>query len=182
MKRWITWSLYALLGCVGAGHAAVQPDAGKTEYVRGDFRFSVGPAPGFVAAREMPAQWDPKAPGADDTVWRVWLYDNQVDRRRGQDLDYVDYAFQPRSAANLGDAGRFQIEFNPEYQRLTLHRVALRRNGAWEDRLIPDKISLARRETDFENDLYDGRVTAMIVLDDVRIDDVVRITYTVTGS
>ena len=52
----------------------------------------------------------------------------------------------------------------------------LRRDGAWQDRLLPDKISLARRESDFEKDMADGRVTALIVLDDVRVGDVVRIT------
>ena len=181
MKRWVTWSLLLWLGCAGAVQAE-PPVRERTEYVRGDFRFAVGPAPAFVTAHDVAAGWDPKAPGADDTVWRVWLYDNQTDRRGGHDHDYTDYAYQVRSAASLGDAGRFQIEFSPDYQQLTLHRVALRRNGVWEDRLIPEKISLARRETDFENDLYDGRVSAMIVLDDVRVDDLVRITYTITGS
>jgi hypothetical protein len=152
------------------------------EHKRGDFTFFVGDAPAFVTAHDVAAQWDPKAPGRDDAVWRNWLFDRQVDRRGGKVTTYIDSAYEAIATANLGDAGRFQIEFNPEYQRLVLHRVAIRRDGAWQDRLLPDKITLARRETDFEDDMADGRVTALIVLDDVRVRDVVRVTYTIEGA
>ncbi|HVQ32749.1 MAG TPA: DUF3857 domain-containing protein [Lysobacter sp.] len=161
---------------------ALSAFAADVEHKRGDYTFFVGDAPAFVTPREIAAQWDATAPGADETVWRYWLYDEQVDHRKGVDATYTDYAYEPRSASSVGDAGRYQIEFNPEYQRLVFHSVQLRRNGAWQDRLLPDKISLARRESDFEKDMADGRVTALIVLDDVRVGDVVRIRYTIAGS
>jgi hypothetical protein len=168
--------LIASFAWVGAAWSA------DVEHKRGDFRFFVGDAPAFVVGHEIPAHWDPKAPGVQDPVWRAWLFDEQIDRRKGVDAMYIDYAYEPRNVTNLGDAGRYQIVFNPEYQKLALHRVQLRREGAWQDRLLPDKITLARRETEFEQDMADGQVTALIVLDDVRIGDVVRITYTITGS
>ncbi|MUV12640.1 DUF3857 domain-containing transglutaminase family protein [Noviluteimonas gilva] len=155
----------------------------ETEHKRGDFTFFVGPAPTFVQAQEIPAQWDPAAPGTDEKVWRNWLIDRQIDRRSvKQDAQYFDIAVEARGAPVLAQAARYQIEFNPEYQRLVLHRVQVRRDGGWTDRLVPDKISLARRETGFENDLADGQVTALLVLDDVRIGDVVRTSYTIYGS
>lgn len=156
--------------------------AAEVEHRQGEFRFFVGPVPAFVVPRSVAAQWDPNAPGAEDSVWRYWLYDEQVDRRKGLDAVTIDYAYEARTSSHLGEAGKFKIEFNPEYQRLVLHEVELRRTGKWEDRLLPKKISLARRESDFEKDMADGRVTALIVLDDVRIGDVVRIRYTITGS
>ena len=156
--------------------------AGNAEYKRGDFSFSVGPAPAFVRPHPVAERWDARTPGIDEGVWRYWLYDSQVDRRKRIDAAYVDYAFEPRSASKLQDAGKFEIEFNPEYQNLVLHAVELRRAGKWHDRLLPDKISLARREADFEQDMSDGRVSALIVLDDVRVGDVVRISYTISGS
>jgi hypothetical protein len=177
MKRW--WAalgLLASLAWMGAAWSA------EVEHKRGDFTFFVGPPAAFVEPHEVAATWDPNAAGADEKVWRYWLYDEQVDRRGGTDAVYTDYAYEARTTGNLGDAGRYQIQFNPEYQRLVLHAVQLRRDGKWQDRLLPDKISLARRETDFEKDLADGSVTALIVLDDVRVNDVVRLRYTITGS
>jgi hypothetical protein len=175
MKAWCVWVvvLWAIVSTAWAG---------DVEHQRGDFRFFVGPVPAFVVPHQVAVQWDANAPGADDAVWRYWLYDEQVDRRKGLDAAYTDYAYEAVSSTNIGDAGKYSIEFNPEYQTLVLHAVELRRDGAWHDRLIPDKISLARRESDFENDMSDGRVTALIVLDDVRVGDVVRIRHTITGS
>jgi hypothetical protein len=177
MKVWIAPLMAAMLWACAFGAVA-----GDVEHKQGEFRFFVGDAPGFVQPREIAPRWDDKAPGANDAVWRTWLFDEQVDRRKGLHADYIDYAFEARSATNLGDAGRYDIEFNPEYQRLVFHEIAVRRDGKWLDRLLPGKISLARRESEFENDMWDGRVTALIVLDDVRVGDVVRIRYTITGS
>lgn len=174
--RWV-WALalFIALSCAASCAAAA-------EHVSGGLRFETGAEPAFVVRRELPARWDPGAAGADDHRWRYWLYDVQSDRRRDQDISYVEHVFEPKSQSLLGDAGRFQIDFNPEFQRLTIHRVELLRDGRWQNRLVPDRISLARREADFEQDMTDGTVTALIVLDDVRVDDIVRVSYSVAGS
>jgi hypothetical protein len=173
MRCWI------LMACLLLGSWA---HAAPVDYQRGDFHFSVAPAPAFVQRHEIPARWDPAAPGASDAPWRFWLYDRQADRRSGHDALYTDYVYEATSSSLLGDAGRYQLDFNPGYQQLAIHAVEIRRDGAWQNRLEPERISLARRETAFDNDMTDGQVTALIVLDDVRVNDVVRIAYTVTGS
>jgi len=157
-----------------------QADAG--EYRRGDFVFRIGPVPAFVERTEVAAEWPADAPGASDERWRFWLLDEQVDRRDARDEVFIDYAYEARSASLVGEAGRYQIGFNPEFQQLTIHSVELRRDGKWQDRLAPGDISLARRESGFEQDLADGTVTALIVLHDVRVRDVVRIAYSIRGS
>jgi len=174
--RWV--SVLATLAAL-----AMMPMAAvAAEHASGELRYETGSEPAFVVRRELPARWDPGAPGADDRRWRMWLYDVQADRRAGRDVVYTEYAYEPKVQSLLGDAGRFQIDFNPDFQRLTLHRVELLRDGRWQNRLTPERISLARREADFEQDMTDGTVTALIVLDDVRVDDVVRISYSIAGS
>lgn len=148
---------------------------------RGDFQFETGPAPVFVVSEPLAERWDPRAPGAKDAQWRFWRHELQADRRRGRDQVYVDYAYETLSESFVSEAGRFQISFNPEYQRLVIHRADLRRAGVWNPRLAADKVSLARRESGFEKDMSDGLVTALIVLEDVRVGDVVRISYSVVG-
>lgn len=172
--RWL-----AGLACLLLAFAAA---AGDTIHARGDFSFVTGPEPAFVERAEVPAQWDPGAPGHDEPRWRYWWYDAQSDRRGGIDQRYVEHVYEPRAVSMLGEAGRFQVSFNPGYETLAFHRVELRRDGRWLDRLAADRISLARRESGFENDLADGNVTALVVLDDVRVGDIVRVSYTITGS
>ncbi|MCR6662946.1 MAG: DUF3857 domain-containing protein [Luteimonas sp.] len=166
----------ALFLLAGMAHGAAD------EHARGDFSFRTGPLPAFVERAEIAATWPGDAPGASDDRWRYWLYDLQSDRRDRRDEYFVDYVYEARTPSLVGEAGRFQIEFNPGFQQLTIHAVELRRDDAWQDRLVPDKISLARRESGFEQDLADGSVTALIVLDDVRMGDVVRVAYSVLGS
>jgi hypothetical protein len=189
------WSLSALLcgalaifplGIGGADAVAAvpaKPDGPAVgEHVQDGVRFETGPEPAFVVRRELPAQWDAKAPGAEDRRWRHWRNEIQADRRSGRDIVYYEHVYQARTPSLIGDAGKFQIDFNPGFQRLRIHRVELLRDGGWQSRLVPEKISLARREEEFERDLTNGSVTALIVLEDVRIDDIVRIAYSITGS
>ncbi|MEN1972168.1 DUF3857 domain-containing protein [Luteimonas sp. MJ204] len=173
MMRW-----FVAMACLLAPVVGLAGDI----FQRGDFEFGVGPEPAYVERVELPVQWDASAPGHDEPRWRYWWHDTQADRRGGRDQVYVEHAYEPRAVSQLGEGGRFQATFNPEYQRLEFHRVELRRDGRWLDRLAPEKISLARRESGFERDLADGLVTALVVLDDVRVGDVVRIAYSVTGS
>lgn len=170
--RWIA----GLLAMMLAGSGAAE------DFKNGGFAFSTGAVPAFVVERPLPDQWPADAPGADDGQWRYWRYDVQVDRRGGADITYADYAYEPRSQGNIADAGRFEIPFNPEYQRLTLHRVELRRGGAWSSRLKPAEVTIARRERQFEQDISDGLAAALLVIEDVRPGDVVRISWSVTGS
>lgn len=149
---------------------------------RGDYRFETAPEPAFVQRLTVPSTWSPKAPGADEPRWRYWLYDVQVDRRNGAERVYVDYVYEARTPSLIGEAGKFEIGFNPAFETLALHRVEVRRDGAWHSRLDPKRVSLARREDEFEKDIANGAVSALIVLDDVRVGDVVRISYTVDGA
>jgi hypothetical protein len=175
--KWMRWCAVMLVALWGA-----TADAATETHVRGDLKFQTGAAPAFVTPREIPGSWDPAAPGADDRRWRYWLYDVQADRRGGRDIVHYEHVFEPKSQTLIGEAGRFQIQFNPEFQTMAIHRVELQREGRWQNRLDPSRISLARREAEFEQDLTDGSVTALIVLDDVRVDDVVRVSYSITGS
>ena len=169
-------ALFALLvaSSVATSHAA--------EFSKGSYRFATGDEPAFVQRGQVPATWPAGMPGANDERWRYWLYDVQIDHRGGRERTYIEHVFEPRSASMLGDAGRFEIDFNPEYQALTIHRVEIRRDGQWTPRLNPARISLARREGEFENDVANGAVSALVVLDDVRVGDVVRVSYTIEGA
>ncbi|MDG6348825.1 DUF3857 domain-containing protein [Luteimonas sp. 8-5] len=164
-------ALAALLSVAGAG---------AEEFHNGGFAFSVEPVPGFVVERELPDTWT----GRDepDSKWRTWLSDRQSDRRQDRNVVYSDLAYQVLSPSLLGEAGRFQVMFKPEYQSLAFHRVQVRRDGAWIDRLDPSAISLARRESDFEDGITDGSVTALLVLPDLRVGDLVRIAWSLEGG
>lgn len=177
------WLLACLLLCSGIAVAATVPlPAPKAQvFERGEYRFATGPAPDWVEVEAIPAQWDEKRVASSEARWRNWLLDSQVARHGGRRVRYSDKVYEALSTEYLTEAGKIQLPFNPEFEQLTLHEISLRRDGQWQDRLKPEAITLARRETEFERDMSLGTVTAMIVLDDLRRGDVVRLRYSVAG-
>lgn len=153
-------------------------------FKNGGYEFTVDPAPAWVQAMPFPTRWTVADGGADGkgAIWRNWIWDRQIDRRHGAHVEYIDYAYQPLTSAVLADASKYQIGFLPDFQTLTLHRVEVLRDGQWTNRLKPEAVTLARRETQFESDMATGEVSALLVLDDIRVGDVVRISYTIAGA
>ena len=161
--------------------AFAQTTPPEKQYDRGEFKFTVAAPAAFVQVRTVPAAWDANAPGSKGERWRYWLHDEQIDRRPGQDIAYSDHVYEPVSPELVGEAGKFKIGFSPQFQQLTIHRAEIRRDGHWLNRLDPEAISLVRRESGFEQDLSDGQVTALIVLDDVRPGDLIRVSFSIKG-
>ncbi|HVJ61670.1 MAG TPA: hypothetical protein VM555_03050, partial [Tahibacter sp.] len=137
-------ALCALLAACGSG--TPPPDAAAAavskRIERDGYAYEVGPAQAWVEVAAVPPQWDADAPGARDARWRTWLLDKQTDRRGDTRARYADIAFEPVSAELVGEAGKYTIGFNPEYQRLIIHAVELRRDGAWSNRLDTERITL----------------------------------------
>lgn len=168
--------LFVLLACVTA---TASPTTQRFE--RGEFAFEFGPAPEWVETASVAEAWPEDAPGARDTALRHWLLDVQVNRR-GVRARYFDHALEPVTEARVSDASRIELSFNPAYQRLVLHRVEVRRDGAWSPRFKPDSVTLARREGEFESGMATGKVSALIVVSDVRAGDVLRFAYSIEGE
>jgi transglutaminase-like putative cysteine protease len=183
MLGWLRASAAVLVmlaaGCAAAADADASP---RQKHERGEFHFFTGPAPAWVEPEQVPARWDEQRLSSAGASWRYWLFDGQRLRVGGQRARYADTAYEPTTAAGLGEAGKAELSFNPEFERLVIHEISVRRDGRWLDRLKPEAITLARRETEFERDMAVGTVSAMIVLDDLRLGDVVRLRSTVEGS
>ncbi len=87
------------------------------------------------------------------------------------------YATYIANEAGVEAGGQISIDFDPLYERLALHRIQVIRNGEVVDLLHQADISLLRRETQLENLLYDGQLSANIILPDVRVGDTVEYSY-----
>lgn len=74
------------------------------------------------------------------------------------------------------------VEFDPRFQRLDVHFVRLVRDGERVEHAKPEAFELLRRETKMERLAFDGRLTASLLLPDVRVGDLVEICVTVYGS
>lgn len=146
-----------------------------------DERPVVGPAPAWVeplADDEIGASQTPDAAGALDyiVVDRQWCVDG------GESEDHQRFVERIRTAEGLASASQLTLDWDPSYQRLTIHTITIRRDGQTLSRLRPDRIQVLRRETGLEDRLYDGTLSASIVIDDLRVGDVLDYSFTRAGS
>lgn len=111
------------------------------------------------------------------------LKDDQVYASEGQSSKYyhhfAELIVNPRG---LEYSSQINIKFDPEYQELTLHKLQISRNGIKIDKLDSAKISILQREKELEDLIYSGKLTANIILDDVRVGDVIEYSYSIDGD
>ncbi len=74
------------------------------------------------------------------------------------------------------------MRYDPTYQQISLNSLVIYRDGQAINKLDTVKISLLQRESRLEEQLYDGYLTINILIDDIRVGDVVECSYTRTGT
>ncbi|WGK66306.1 DUF3857 domain-containing protein [Croceiramulus getboli] len=107
------------------------------------------------------------------------LVDNQDDLQSEQ--FYRRTIYEITNNQGVAEMSDLTVDYDPEYQKLFFHHIRIIREGQIIDRFEPGKIRTVQRESNLERKLYDGRLTAIINLDDVREGDVVDYAYTVQG-
>ncbi|AHF94657.1 hypothetical protein OPIT5_23045 [Opitutaceae bacterium TAV5] len=118
----------------------------------------------------------------DDAVYGVdyLLWDQQV--HLGEEASYHHTVYRIVNGGSLQSGSRLTWNFDPSCENLTIHHLRVIRNGHVQDRLDPARIQVIRQETDLDRHLLNGRLTALIHLDDVRVGDVLDFASTVHGS
>jgi hypothetical protein len=79
--------------------------------------------------------------------------------------------------------GQVEIEFDPAANRLRVHDVAVWRlhpDGRWQRRpaLGPEAFLLRQREQQLEQQMLNGRVSLVALLEDVRVGDALELAWT----
>jgi hypothetical protein len=84
---------------------------------------------------------------------------------------------------NVGvqSASDINVVYDPLYQKLIFHDITIIRDGKKINKLDPNQFQVIRRELNAENHLYDGSLSAMINLSDVRANDIIDFSYSIIG-
>lgn len=164
----------ALLPMVLAGLGAATPDARAA----GAPAPRYAPRPSWVVPVEPAAPSDGPAPGGVDYL----LMDDQVRLAPDRAEHWARRVRRVTGGQGVDAESRFQLDWDPAYETLTIHRVAVRRDGRLLDRLDRASVEIVRREPHFEASLLDGTLSALVVVRDVRAGDVVEHEFTISGT
>ena len=139
------------------------------------------PIPSWVEHEPYAGQ----APEAADYVFKGicrLLNETQID------LCGSDLAWHCRTAqrvvtrAGAEQIAQFNLEYDPSFQRLEIHFIRIVRDQAPIEHAKREALQILRRETSLERLTLTGVLTVSLLIPDVRIDDVLEISFTVYGS
>jgi transglutaminase-like putative cysteine protease len=149
--------------------------------VFGQAAYEIGPTPPWV--KQIPlVVTDPLPPSEVSEGYEVLLVDKQ-DRVFSADVETFSHvAYRLIDEGAVQDRSQIEIVFDPSYQDLILHAATVTRNGRSIDQLKPDRIRVMQRETRLEFQTYDGSLSVVLLLEDVRRGDLVEYSYTRLGS
>ncbi len=121
----------------------------------------------------------PEATSTDPYVLRLTDVHFHVDK---EPTMFAHRAIQANDASALAGIGQHEIVFQPEYQRVQLHLLRIRRGTQVIDKLSSANIRFLQREPELDYGIYTGSVSATIVTDDVRVGDTLEIAYSLIGQ
>lgn len=119
--------------------------------------------------------------GGSSGAVRMLLNDSQV--RVGKTVErHRHLAWKVLSQAGIQDVARQQLDWDPSWQTLELNGVWVWRNGVRRDAWKPEDARVIQREEGLNEGIYDGRLSLLIELRDVREGDVVEVASTRRGE
>lgn len=144
-------------------------------------RLEFGPAPAtFDTSAFQFGNRDPRALSARGLCY--WLTHAQTDLTGPQPVYTHRTIVQVTGSDGLQTAARFETTFNPHHERAVIHAIRVHRAGTVREAGAPGAFEIIQRELNMERAVYDGRVTAHMVIPDVREGDVVETIYSIIGA
>lgn len=84
--------------------------------------------------------------------------------------------------SGLDQESQINISFDPSYEQVELHRVTARRNGEYIDLLSTSRIRELDQEDELDSQIYNGLKTINILVEDIRVGDLLDYSFTVKGA
>ena len=113
---------------------------------------------------------------------QLLLIDHQVRVLGARVESYHRSGTRITSAAGVESESEIAFSFDPSHEKLTIHEIAIHRDGARIDALATASLERVHLESDLERRIYDRRLTVHAILNDVRVGDVVEYSYTREGQ
>lgn len=142
--------------------------------------FSIEPPPAWIlpppVVAEGKTQQEEVGLGA-----KHLFFDSQIRVSSGSVDRYFCRSKKVLSSAHLEEAAKLELEFEPSYQKLVIHYIRIRRGLQTINALKPKEIRVIQRESELDQQLYNGTLSAVVFVNDVRVGDIIEYAYSVNG-
>jgi len=141
--------------------------------------YQLGHEPGWVVPSKL-AIPSPR-PAEQVQAGEVFLLVDEQVNVRHQEF-YGRYAKKLLTESGVQDNGSLRFGFEPTYETLTFHQIAILRGTNRMDQLAVAKINVIQQETELNWNIYNGRLSVIVFLNDLRVGDIVEYAYTLRGA
>lgn len=184
MKLWlIVRAVITALSCVIALPTSADAQSNPPNPANAAFKEVQIAAGAFSLADPIPSWVEPavlpQATGTQPIIFRLADAQFMVGTTP---VAYVRRSLKINDAASLTAAGQISISFAPQYQRLQVHAVRIIRGEEEQDRTQSVAIRFLQREVGLEQGIYNGHVTASILVNDLRVGDTLEYSYSLHGQ
>ncbi len=166
------------LACLLPALAVPVAAASREAAVEGPW--TIAPPPFWVEQSVLPTPPAATSQASDGIAYI--LFDRQVRVSSSGVADYRRVAWTAVSTAGVQGASEVALSFDPTYQELIIHDVRLLRHGREMRRLKAADVRLIHAERELSARIYQGRLTALVFLEDLRVGDTVDYAYTLEGQ
>jgi transglutaminase-like putative cysteine protease len=139
-------------------------------------------APAWVEIRDITLTQDIPVDEINDGVFYQLLDSQRKVSDTEKIVSYSRYVETVVNQAGVDYASQINLDFDPSYQKLALNTLFIFRKGERIDKLLSAKISLLNRETELENQIYNGSLTLNILIDDIQMGDTIDYSFTRYGN
>ncbi|WP_444996050.1 DUF3857 domain-containing transglutaminase family protein [Aliikangiella sp. IMCC44359] len=112
---------------------------------------------------------------------RYLLSDQQINIAEKDTAYFTQVLMQPLNEQGLENTSELSFDFNPNFEKLIIHEINVIRNNKKTNRLNPKDVKVFKNETDLNKRQYTDEVRALIILKDIRVDDIIQYTYSRIG-
>src|SRR5271157_1960090 len=140
---------------------------------------NITPVPAWVVSEKIGNETRSFSNEAD-SGYQYLLVDTQENTL--EDTCYSHVVYQIVTEAGVQNASDISVSYDPAYQTLYFHKINIIRGKNTYDKLNALNFKTIQRETDLDKFLYDGRLSAILFLDDVRKGDIIEYSYSIKGG
>ena len=141
----------------------------------------IGPAPQWVLPHSLPEAAEIPADQIEGGQYYL-LIDRQSNHLSPTSTTYHAYARTILNESGAHASTQITIAYEPAYQELSIHRVGVHRDGTWVNLLNTNRLQVIQQEKGLNRQLYNGTLTALLFLEDIRVGDTLHYEFSLRGQ
>ncbi|SEW09646.1 DUF3857 domain-containing protein [Chitinophaga arvensicola] len=142
-------------------------------------KVNTSPTPAWLAPYTPDLTKTPNAKNISDGYYLLLL---EEQRHAELKSNYQHFIRKIISEAGIQNGSEISVDYDPQYEKLTFHKIVIHRDGK-EINLLPGAaFKLLQKEQDLSRFIYSGTYTAFLILEDVRKGDQIEYAYSINGD